>query len=292
MKKTLILSACLLSFVLLSVFAYKFYDRSYQEHPLKKILRENGMVTKEEGNLKFTFSKTLSQSEQKDLIARCKEGIGKNLEFIGESPFDDSIHFILVPTRNDMKFFFLGNSPAGKTYLKDDESIPKDSRFDENTVFAVYGGEHNAIGHEIMHVVSALKWGINYCMWLDEGLATLSNPESFNCDGYTFEERYTYFLQNGMLIPLDSITNPVGERNRFIQNKIYYNHSAYIVRYLIDNYGMEKFKYLWQNGLDDFEELYGLSLEECTKKINDELNKKYPNPIDFNWEAFTEDCIE
>ena len=106
MKKTFILSACLLLFVLLSVFADKSYDRSYQEHPLKKILREKGMVTKKEGNLTFSFSKTLSPSEQKDLIARCKERIGKCLEFIGEPPFDDSIHLILVPTRNDMRFFF------------------------------------------------------------------------------------------------------------------------------------------------------------------------------------------
>ena len=67
---------------------------------------------------------------------------------------------------------------------------------------------------------------------------------------------------------------------------------AYIVGYLIDNYGMEKFKALWKEGMEDFEKIYAISLENCLQKINDKLYKKYPDPIDFNWEEFTKDCIE
>ncbi|MDD3901154.1 MAG: hypothetical protein PHX22_08010 [Dysgonamonadaceae bacterium] len=291
MKKTFPLSVILLLFVLQLLSAYGIEEVKSFEHPIKKLLRENGMVTKEEGNLKLSFSKTLGQSEQDELIARSKECIERSLEIIQESSFDDSIHLLLVPTRNDMKNI-IGGPIGGANFPKDYAFYPENGRPDNNYIYAVYGGKHNALGHEIMHMVTFLKWGLTYCSWLDEGLATYSSPEAENCDGYTFEERYVYFLQNEKLIMPDSTMNFYMKEDGLIPNKIFYSQMAYIVGSLIDNYGIGKLKILWKSSMENFEEIYGNSFENCLQKINDKLNKKYPDLIKFNWEAFTENCIK
>ncbi|WP_139785108.1 hypothetical protein [Parabacteroides sp. Marseille-P3160] len=287
--KKLILLLSLLLIVLLSLFVYG----RLSENPLDRQVRLAGMVTQKEGNFKFSMSKTLSRSERKELITRTKECITRSLELIHEPPFDDAIHFVLVPTRNDMKNL-LGTGIGGTAFPKDYESYPEGARPDVNLIYAVHGGKHNALGHEVMHMVAFLKWGQthDFSPWFEEGLATLSSPETEDCDGYTFEQRYVYFLQNGKLIPPDSTMNFYQKGDSLIQRKIFYNQAAYMVGYLIDNYGIGNFKQLWQNGMGDFEKIYGIPFENCIRKINDELNKKYSEPINFSREAFTENCIK
>jgi hypothetical protein len=42
---------------------------------------------------------------------------------------------------------------------------------------------------------------------------------------------------------------------------IAYHQSAYMVQYLLEKYGVEKFKQLWQNGYNDFKNIYLISPE-------------------------------
>lgn len=240
------------------------------------------MVTLEAGNLKFTVYSTTSLSERKDLINKAYQYIIRGLELIDELPFNDSIHVVLFPKREDMKNF-LGIGIGGVAELKDYGSI------NENTIYAVY----DALGHELMHMVAHFKWGDPPPQWLDEGLATLACPEAEGCDGHTFEERYIYLLQTDKLIQPDTLITSLHTGNGgYIESKISYNQSAYLVGYLLDNYGTEKLKHLWQNGMREFETIYGIAFESLMVKINKELSEKYPSPIEFNWELFKQSCME
>jgi hypothetical protein len=212
------------------------------------------MVTREVGNLKFTLDSKLSMAERDELIKRTDECIARGLEFINESPFPDSLHLILAPTRNAMKNIM--QSDQGGLFVPKQLPMPDEYNVTgENLIYAVHGGEHNALGHEIMHAVTCFKWGMsNTTSWLDEGLAVLAFPESESCDGYTFEERYVYFLQNEKLLTPENLSYSFETEyeNFQIQMKIFYSRSAYWVECLIEEYGISKLKQFWQGGADAF----------------------------------------
>lgn len=244
------------------------------------------MVTKEFGNLKFTVDSAMSMSERNDVVRKTKEYIAQCLELINEKPFDDSIHIYLVPTRNDMKNL-IGGPIGGMAGLK--------SKYNpENSIYCVYGRKHSSLKHEIMHMVVDLKWndkiGSNL-LWLSEGLATFAGPDAEDCDGHIIEERYVHFLQNDILFGADILVE-FNIENEKIQRKIAYNQSAYIVQYLLGNFGVRKLKCLWESDMDNFKEIYGIKFNDLILEINERLNRKYPTPIHFNWKGFTLDCIE
>jgi hypothetical protein len=65
-----------------------------------------------------------------------------------------------------------------------------------------------------------------------------------------------------------------------------YLQSAFICKYLIDNYGLDKFKLLWKNGFNELESIYGFNNGQLEIYLSDFVNKKHPTEIEFNWEEF------
>ena len=242
------------------------------------------MVTKEFGNLKFTVDPTMSMSERNDVVRKTKEYIAQCLELINEEPFDDSIHIYLVPTRNDMKNL-LGRPIGGGAGLKNEHNP-------ENSIYCVYGKVYSALGHEIMHIVSGLKWedemGLGL-IWLSEGLSVYADPSTESCDGPSIEERYAYLLQNNMLLDIDTLIQFPDDK---AQVKIAYTQSAVIVEFLLRSYGIEQLKQLWKSSMKDFEKVYGVQFKDMIQRINTELTKKYTEPVAFNWNDFNQNCIE
>lgn len=298
-KRRIFWLSTLLILVLLTLFVVKkINDGWLSPNPIKRELYEQGMRPYRDGNLKFSLPETVSRSKRKELVATTRKYIAKSVEFIHETALEDTIHLILVPTRKEMENLLgpsiWGGGIAGTYFTKNYDSYPEGSNPGENQIYAVYGEKHNELKTLVMGMVSILKWGNpgNYDYWLNEGLSTLFSPESQDCDGHTFEERYVYFLQNGKLLVPDSTMRFAFEGNEVVQNKIYRNQTAYLVGSLINNYGIEEFKRLWQSDMENFEKIYGLSFKNYILKINDGLNEKYPDPIDFNWVKFKERCMK
>ena len=249
----------------------------------------NRMVTKEISNLTFTVDSTMTVAERDEAIIKTNEYINDCLQIINEKPFTDSVHIYLVPSRDGMKHL-AGLSAAGYAALNDTIGL-----LPGNVVCSIYRKEYNPLKHELMHIASFLKWGkqsYSHKLWLTEGLAVYAGPENYDCDGHNLKERYMFFLQNGKLFSPDLLLNAEIDFANSVGNKILYNQSGYIVGYLIENYGIDKLKAIWQSEMENFEKIYGLTFGGMIQKINSELNKKYPEPIDFNWEGFQEECIK
>jgi len=141
------------------------------------------------------------------------------------------------------------------------------------------------IKHELMHMISMSYWGVpqKNLDWIKEGLAAYAEN---NCNGYNVEEIYRYLLEKDMLIPLDSLVNNFYRQEEMVG----YHQSAYIVEYLIDTYGLKKFKKLWIQGQPAFEGIYEIPFSKMKLNINEKVLKDYPNTPNIDWKIFKEGC--
>jgi len=138
-----------------------------------------------------------------------------------------------------------------------------------------------------MHQISNVKWGYlwdNFEMdWMNEGLATLAEN---NCNDFNVEQIYRYLLEEDMLISIDSLSNDFYGHEEMIA----YHQSAYIVQYLIDLYGIEKFKELWKSESSNFEDVYEVPFSQMEIEINKNVLETYPKTTDIDWDTFKEGC--
>lgn len=247
------------------------------------------LVTKEVGNLKFTVEQAMTIDMRNQAIADTKKHIADNLQLIGETGEIDSVHIYLVRNRDGMRKYFGGS--IGGLYK------PKgDFEYDfENSLYSVYGNKYSPFKHELMHLVNIQRWGYDTTIvpeWLVEGFAVFANPEVYSCEGYNLEELYVYFLQNNLLLDVNSLIDFPSYREIY-EDKISYSQSGYLTSVLYEKYGVGKLKQLWQSGMDDFEKIYGITFAQMIEELNIKLNEKYPDPIPLDWEEFArKSCIE
>lgn len=69
-----------------------------------------------------------------------------------------------------------------------------------------------------------------------------------------------------------------------------YHQSAYIVEYLINNYGIERLETFWKQGFSSFESIYGLTFSDMISELNKELLKVHPKSPKIDWEVLGEGC--
>lgn len=248
-------------------------------------------VFKHDGNYRYYFDLQTEVKVRNQIIDRSKEYIKDNLKIINEPAFDDKIIFMFVRDLEEM-YKYAGVRVAGTIYTAEQTR-------DKHTVFCLFeNGNVTPLKHELMHLITAIKWGRIAgglpLAWLGEGLATYADPNVL-CDGYSFEEKYIAFLQKNKLVKMDSLIidfhgNPNDENFDYKRLLISYNQSAYMVQYMIEKYGVEKVKDLWQSGMNDFERIFGLNIEDMISDIERQLKAKYPNPIPFDWDKFQKKC--
>lgn len=334
-------------FILLSVLMISYISCQRKFDPRKNdwqpahIPNFDDFVSKQKGTIRYTMQSSRSIEEREEIIAEVEKYITECLKVVGESEFDDSLHIALVHNLDEMEKYF-GPSFAGMAGLRQDgliEAIPeyRDVPFiSENSIRCIYvlGNDYNPLKHEIMHIIMFLKWGYESVepQWLIEGLPTFVGSEYYNCDGLTLEERYAYLLQNNKLLGVEGLMRFPREGDKaFTSGKAAYNQSAYLVKYLYENYGIENLKALWEDGskedierykivkeeveelylkgdekaileilgsykieaaLSTFERIYGISFEEMIKQIDREIKNNYTDPIELSWEEFREKCME
>ena len=257
-------------------------------HQAKEPLLKN-KVYKQDGKTVYYFDRSIKIKDREAMINRCKGHIKDNLHIINESELSDSIQIIFTQDREE-NFEFTGWKNIAGIYIP-----PIGAGI--STVLCVYG-DKCPIKHELMHLVSSCKWKDvadgNSQSWLNEGLATYAAPDA-ECDDYSFEEKYVAILYDNKLVTIDSLVENFHQKIdqedlNLIKIKIHYNQSAYMVQYMIENYGIEKVKELWQNGMHKFEDIFGVTIYTMVDDIEKKLREKYPEPIEFDWKKFEEKC--
>lgn len=255
-------------------------------HPMKE-----GLLTKDVGEFKFMVSPTISAEDREKAIEDTKMYMSENLALLNETDFAGFLEIILFCSDDEYRYALSDSSFIGTASTEFKNNISY------SYVKSVYGNQYNPLKHELMHVVHLSKWGErNYSNgfkmeWLLEGLAVYANPEAYSCDGYTLEERYLYYLQTDQLYTEKDL-DVFPRKDVSYSGKRAYNQSGYIVQYIIENYEVEKLKQLWQNGMPDFEKIYGITFAQMIDKINTDLKQKYPDKVDFDEERIKKKCIE
>lgn len=123
-------------------------------------------------NIRYTVDSTMSIAVRDELIRKTKQYIKDNLVMISESELKDSIHIIIVKDRDEMTKY-IGAPYSGMTYSVKDEYVT------EYMIFCIYETKYEPLKHELMHMISILKWGRTNCGdWLLEGIANLGRPEN------------------------------------------------------------------------------------------------------------------
>jgi hypothetical protein len=255
-------------FILLSGFIVSCSNNSGINNEWSKIIRESKTID----NITYYFPSEIDINKRNAAIKECQISITQNLELINETDFTNEMDVEFVESRKKM-LKYAGMEAQGLAFPN------------RNTFFTVLNDDGSPIKHEMMHMITMYKWGIPPATstWMNEGLATYSSSV---CIEYTLSEIYKYLLQSEKLIAMNTLAD------NFYGNPemVTYFQSAFICKYLIDNYGLEKFKLLWKNGLNELQSIYGFNKEQLEINLSEFVNKKHPTEIEFNWEKFNEGC--
>ena len=240
-------------------------------------------VTKQINNIEFIFLDHGYAYENRDsLVEECMVAIEENMNLIEVDTFDVPYKFVFYPSKADMQYDINVRASGHADYwIKEVGFVCTDNPEtikEENIIPA-------PIKHETMHMIAMESWGFpaENSQWLNEGLATYA---ANNCNGLKVDEVYSYLLSEDMLISTDSLSQNFLETDEMIA----YHQSAYVVQYLIENYGLEKFILIWRHGFVYFEQVYEVPFSEVEALINDEIRSKYPTPISIDWENFKKGC--
>ena len=242
--------------------SFLFFSSNYlnaQAIEWQKVTREHKTID----NITYFFNAEVPLIEREADIALCQQSVKECLELLNEKEYNRVIEIEFLASRKEMLKY--GGIGAQGLAL-----------FDRDIVFMIHKNLNSPIKHEMMHMISMEKWGdtAESSHWMNEGLATYIGG---TCSKYSLEEIYQYFIQSGKLIAMTTVANDFYAENDMIT----YTQSAFLVKYLIDHFGLDKFTKLWKDGFASFKKIYGFKFEEMQLKIKSELKLKYPIDIEF-----------
>jgi hypothetical protein len=230
------------------------------------------IVKKEQ--ISYLFPENSYEYSQRDsLINLCELAIKKNLAIIGEDKYSEKMQVQFICSAEEMKSY-TGHPTAGG------QAHPR-----QKIVYLRSKDGQMPIEHELMHMVVCSAWGYpgQSSIWLNEGFAAYAQN---CCSNYTVDQLYTFFSEENMLIPFDSLTSNFYKQPEMIA----YHQSAYVVQYLIEKFGIKKLKDLWQSGFQDFEKIFGVPFHKVESDIRQELKIKIPIVPDIDWDILKKGC--
>ena len=140
----------------------------------------------------------------------------------------------------------------------------------------VYNSAYRSINaHETVHVIAYHTIGIAKLIFLNEGLAEAITHfhERWPSGELTIHKKCKLLLYEKKLFPLDVLADNDRFKEIYLspEGGNYYIQSGSFVRYLIDQYGLDKFKFLLPRAGEDnykeiFRELYGQSIDDFEKE--------------------------
>ena len=192
----------------------------------------------------------------------------KKISLYHEFYYSRLTNFFKLELKNKIdSFVFKNNTEKGNYFGSANADVAK-PWLDE--IYTTIGSYNNTLEHEIAHIFSAsfgttlfkVADGINPAMI--EGIAVAASPfYNDNCVDYMAALAMT----NGYKVNIKKLF--VGA-NFFSQNSsLSYIYSGSFIKYIIENYGISKFKQYYSNS--DFENIYKINFEEVKEGYNNYL---------------------
>ncbi len=167
--------------------------------------------------------------------------------------FDGHIHYYFYTSEWD-KLFSTGDKGGGLSNTL------------KNEIHAIYNENRKVIGcHEDTHIIAYRTLG-NPPFFLQEGLAVFMMESWFQRPVHEWGRE---FLDKGKLIPVKSLLISINFEK--YDSKITYPQSGSFVKYLVDVYGIEKFKTLFSQAVNEnieflFKEIYRKSVDDLERE--------------------------
>ncbi|NHF60173.1 hypothetical protein FK220_012525 [Flavobacteriaceae bacterium TP-CH-4] len=226
-------------------------------------------------NVNFIFPESgYAFDNKEEIIKRTFDAIEHNIKILDKKEFTDTIYVRVMSSRDEM-FIYTGTRAIGNAY----------PYWSTLNIVANEDVVNPPIKHELMHLIAMLDWDYprRNCTWMNEGLATLAANE---CNGRTVAEIYRFLLEENKLISMEDLSSDFYGQSEMIG----YHQSGYMVQYLLENYALEKFKTLWTDGFEKFEEIYGLPYSQVKENLEKVVMGNYPEAPEIDWEKFSKGC--
>lgn len=203
------------------------------------------------------------------------EAFSTALRIIDTTAYNRGITLIFFNSVAEMKAVTGVRAMGGIAYAEFDAGL-----------FPITATRRPQFKHEIFHIISLNTWGPSTSRLLIEGSAVYADNEChFENPILTVNAHY---LQSNQLVPLNDLIHHFDEI-AFKNDVLAYLQSAGIFKYLYEQYGVEKIKKLWVNGFENFQTIYGFSVQQLE---TDWLNfiKTVVIPEDFDADKLKDGC--
>ncbi|MCH8325290.1 MAG: hypothetical protein IIB83_01790 [Bacteroidetes bacterium] len=173
-----------------------------------------------------------------------------------------SIFFNVEVNKKIESFIFNNNNEKGRLFGSANADVAKPWL---HQIYTTKDSYNRTLEHEIAHIISAsfgtgifkVADGLNPT--LIEGIAVAGSPYY---DGYPIDYMASLAWKNGYRININSLFNGVSFFGQ--TSSLSYIYAGSFSKFLIDNYGISKFKLFYS--VTDFANIYNSSLNEITKK--------------------------
>ena len=196
------------------------------------------------------------------------------LSVLGVSTYANGIYLVAVDSKEEMQKVMGYKIKGGAAQGHD-------------LVFFVFNPDiRPQFKHEIFHLISFETWGPTRYRLLDEGGATYTDNFCFY-DNPMYSIN-AYYGKEKMLFPFHRLIDDFDACAKQ-SDVIAYIQSAGIFKYLYETYGLEKMMRLWSAGFEQFQSVYGFSIEQLEIDWL-ALIKTIPIPEGFDINRLKEGC--
>lgn len=224
-------------------------------------------VTIETENTRIHFPAEGYAEKMRSSLPERAEGARREvLARLSVSDYPDLLHLFYVDDREDMANL-TGNPVTGYSYFNDHAAV------------VVFNESWRAFErHELTHTVTLGTWAEPAGPAVVEGLATYVDGA---CGGYDNGRIARTFLDQGVLIPLETLSGDFRTQNDLIA----YLQAGAVIEFVVDSVGPGTVDLLWDQGLLASPDLLGISPEVFQREFEEWLASRYAPIPDVALEA-------
>jgi hypothetical protein len=240
-----------------------------------KYLKKN-WATKKSAHYIFYFFKDSLAKKNIDQIINIKEKHYKKIISFLHVQNDKIINYYLYPSL-EIKKKLMGDNSFGNVIWKEFELVQEKVKTKSFEIHVLYNKDVKFIGeHEDTHLLS-LPWGLSIYLF-DEGLSQFLEGTLLGKDNNFLAKK---FMEKGELYSLKWLL----DHNNWSETKpeIIYSQVGSFVDYLINQYGLDKFKKTYKKlsrknkilkNIKIIEKFYQKNMEEIEKEWKNKLKKE------------------